>query len=101
MALRGAELLIYPTAIGWFDGDDEDEKARQLEAWVAVQRGHAVANSLPVIAVNRVGFESAALSEVSPDEILSGEMKFCQQATVEQPVIKFSAPRIRAVRVKF
>jgi N-carbamoylputrescine amidase len=72
MALRGAELLIYPTAIGWFDGDDEDEKARQLEAWVAVQRGHAVANSLPVIAVNRVGFESAALSEVSPDEILSG-----------------------------
>lgn len=72
MALRGAELLIYPTAIGWFDGDGEDEKARQLEAWVAVQRGHAVANSLPVIAVNRVGFESAALSEVSPDKILSG-----------------------------
>lgn len=75
MALRGAELLIYPTAIGWFDGDDEDEKARQLEAWVAVQRGHAVANSLPVVAVNRVGFESAALSEVSPDEILSGGNK--------------------------
>lgn len=75
MALRGAELLIYPTAIGWFDGDDEDEKARQLEAWVAVQRGHAVANSLPVIAVNRVGFESAALSEVSPYEILSGRNK--------------------------
>ena len=72
MALRGAELLIYPTAIGWFDGDGEEEKARQLEAWVAVQRGHAVANSLPVIAVNRVGFESVALSEVSPDEILSG-----------------------------
>lgn len=75
MALRGAELLIYPTAIGWFDGDGEDEKARQLEAWVAVQRGHAVANSLSVIAVNRVGFESAALSEVSPDEILSGGNK--------------------------
>ena len=75
MALHGAELLIYPTAIGWFDGDDEDEKARQLEAWVAVQRGHAVANSLPVIAVNRVGFESAALSEVSPDVILSGGNK--------------------------
>ncbi|WP_298784607.1 carbon-nitrogen hydrolase [uncultured Campylobacter sp.] len=72
MALRGAELLIYPTAIGWFDGDGEEEKARQLEAWVAVQRGHAVANSLPVITVNRVGFESIALSEVSPDEILSG-----------------------------
>ncbi|MGG7072951.1 carbon-nitrogen hydrolase [Campylobacter sp. 9BO] len=57
MALKGAEILIYPTAIGWFDGDSDDEKSRQLEAWVAVQRGHAVANGLPVVAVNRVGFE--------------------------------------------
>lgn len=58
MALSGAKILIYPTAIGWFDGDDEATKSAQLEAWVAVQRGHAVANNLPVIAVNRVGFES-------------------------------------------
>ncbi|QKF65121.1 carbon-nitrogen hydrolase [Campylobacter corcagiensis] len=58
MALKGAEILIYPTAIGWFDDDEEDEKFRQLEAWVAVQRGHAVANGLPVVAVNRVGFEA-------------------------------------------
>lgn len=58
MALSGAKMLIYPTAIGWFDGDDEATKSAQLEAWVAVQRGHSVANSLPVIAVNRVGFES-------------------------------------------
>ena len=58
MALSGAKMLIYPTAIGWFDSDDEATKSAQLEAWVAVQRGHAVANSLPVIAVNRVGFES-------------------------------------------
>ena len=58
MALSGAKMLIYPTAIGWFDGDDEATKSAQLEAWVAVQRGHAVANSLPVIAVNRIGFES-------------------------------------------
>ena len=57
MALKGAEILIYPTAIGWFDSDEEDEKYRQLEAWVSVQRGHAVANTLPVVAVNRVGFE--------------------------------------------
>ena len=57
MALKGAKILIYPTAIGWFEGDSEDEKSRQLEAWVAVQRGHSVANGLPVIAVNRVGFE--------------------------------------------
>lgn len=57
MALKGAEILIYPTAIGWFDSDEEDEKYRQLEAWVSVQRGHAIANTLPVVAVNRVGFE--------------------------------------------
>lgn len=58
MALKGAQLLIYPTAIGWFDADSEDEKKRQLDAWVTVQRGHAVANGLPLIAVNRVGFEA-------------------------------------------
>jgi len=57
MALSGAKILIYPTAIGWFDSDSDDEKKRQLEAWVAVQRGHAVANGLPVVVVNRVGFE--------------------------------------------
>ncbi len=57
MALRGAELLIYPTAIGTESTDTPEEQARQLEAWVTVQRGHAVANGLPVIAVNRVGYE--------------------------------------------
>ena len=57
MALAGAELLIYPTAIGWDITDDPDEQTRQLEAWVTVQRGHAVANGLPVIAPNRVGSE--------------------------------------------
>ena len=57
MALAGADMLIYPTAIGWESSDTDDEKARQLEAWVTVQRGHAVANGLPVITVNRVGHE--------------------------------------------
>lgn len=57
MALRGAELLIYPTAIGWESTDTDEEKCRQLDAWVISQRGHAVANGLPVIAVNRVGHE--------------------------------------------
>ncbi len=57
MALRGAEWLIYPTAIGWESTDSDEEKARQLDAWITVQRGHAVANGLPVIAVNRVGHE--------------------------------------------
>lgn len=57
MAMRGAELLIYPTAIGWESSDTVEEKARQLGAWVTVQRGHAVANGLPVISVNRTGHE--------------------------------------------
>jgi N-carbamoylputrescine amidase len=57
MALRGAEILIYPTAIGWESSDTDEEKSRQLGAWVTVQRGHAVANGLPVVAVNRVGHE--------------------------------------------
>ncbi|MGM9796523.1 MAG: carbon-nitrogen hydrolase [Parabacteroides sp.] len=57
MAMRGAEMLIYPTAIGWESSDTAEEKARQLGAWVTVQRGHAVANGLPVISVNRTGHE--------------------------------------------
>ncbi|WP_257906300.1 N-carbamoylputrescine amidohydrolase [Campylobacter lari] len=57
MALKGAQILIYPTAIGWFDKDEKEEKQRQLEAWIGVQRGHAIANGLPVVAINRVGFE--------------------------------------------
>jgi N-carbamoylputrescine amidase len=57
MALAGAELLIYPTAIGWESSDAPEEKARQYGAWFVVQRGHAVANGLPVITVNRVGHE--------------------------------------------
>lgn len=57
MALQGAEILIYPTAIGYASSDTPDEQQRQREAWTTVQRGHAVANGLPVVAVNRVGFE--------------------------------------------
>lgn len=57
MALRGAEILIYPTAIGWESSDTIDEQTRQREAWITIQRAHAVANGLPVISVNRVGHE--------------------------------------------
>lgn len=57
MALAEADLLIYPTAIGWESTDTDAEKARQREAWITVQRGHAIANGLPVVSVNRVGFE--------------------------------------------
>ena len=58
MALKGAELLIYPTAIGWESSDTQAEKDRQRDAWMIVQRGHAVANGLPVVTVNRTGHET-------------------------------------------
>jgi len=66
MALAGADLLIYPTAIGWDPTDEADEKERQRDAWQTIQRGHAIANGLPVLSVNRVGFEA------SPDSRASG-----------------------------
>jgi len=59
MALAGAELFIYPTAIGWDPADDNDEQHRQLDAWLTVQRSHAITNNLPVIACNRTGIESS------------------------------------------
>ena len=58
MALAGAELLLYPTAIGWEPGDTAQEQARQREAWITVQRGHAISNCLPVLACNRIGMEA-------------------------------------------
>ena len=58
MALAGAEMLIYPTAIGWESSDMEAEKQRQLDAWITLQRAHAVANGIPVVSVNRTGFEA-------------------------------------------
>ncbi|MEX0873189.1 MAG: carbon-nitrogen hydrolase [Aquisalimonadaceae bacterium] len=57
MAMAGAELLLYPTAIGWAGTDDADEQTRQRDAWITIQRSHAVANGLPVLSCNRVGFE--------------------------------------------
>ncbi len=63
MALAGAEMLLYPTAIGWDPRDDDAEKERQRQAWILSQRGHAVANGLPVLSCNRVGFEPSPLAE--------------------------------------
>ena len=57
-ALHGADLLLYPTAIGWDPGDEADEQARQRDAWITIQRAHAVANGLPVVVANRTGFEA-------------------------------------------
>lgn len=67
MAMTGAELLIYPTAIGWSPDEDADEKVRQRDAWITVQRAHAIANGLPVISVNRVGHESDPAGGVGLD----------------------------------
>lgn len=67
MALAGADLLLYPTAIGWDPNDDADEQARQREAWITIQRSHAVANGLPVVVANRVGHEG------SPDPAAPGQ----------------------------
>jgi N-carbamoylputrescine amidase len=57
MALAGADLLLYPTAIGWDPRDDQAEKTRQRDSWVTIQRAHAIANGLPLLACNRVGLE--------------------------------------------
>ncbi len=57
MTLRGAEILIYPTAIGWFDSDSKQEQSRQRDSWITIQRSHAIANAIPLISCNRVGFE--------------------------------------------
>lgn len=78
MALAGAELLIYPTAIGTESSDSLDEQTRQREAWTTVQRGHAVANGLPVVAVNRVGYEE------DPSRVTGG-ISFWGQSFVAGP----------------
>ncbi len=65
MSMRGAEMLIYPTAIGWNPDDTADEKERQREAWITVQRSHAVANGIPVVSVNRNGFEEDPSGQTS------------------------------------
>lgn len=65
MAMKGAEMLVYPTAIGWNPDDTEDEKRRQLDAWITIQRSHAVANGIPVISVNRNGFEEDPSQQTS------------------------------------
>lgn len=65
MALQGADVLIYPTAIGWESTDSDDEKNRQLDAWMISQRAHAVANGLPVISVNRTGHETDPSSQTN------------------------------------
>ncbi len=84
MALAGAELLLYPTAIGWDMSDTEDERARQRDAWITVQRGHAIANGLPLLSCNRTGFEAA------PDSSAGG-IQFWGSSFVAGPQGEFLA----------
>lgn len=106
MALAGAEILIYPTAIGWFDGDEMEEKKRQLEAWVAVQRGHAVANGAFVIAVNRVGHEKDSAGVMEGIRFWGNSFVFGPQGEVifrageeeQESIVNLEIDRIDEVR---
>lgn len=95
MALRGAHLLIYPTAIGFESSDNENEKMRQLNAWMTVQLGHAVANGIPVVTVNRVGHEPDPSCQTRGIEFWGssfiagqqGEILHCASSTHEEETI--------------
>ena len=95
MALRGADLLIYPTAIGFESSDNENEKMRQLNAWMTVQLGHAVANGIPVVTVNRVGHEPDPSGQTRGIEFWGssfiagqqGEILHCASSTEEEETI--------------
>jgi N-carbamoylputrescine amidase len=72
MALAGAELLLYPTAIGWNPADEADEQSRQREAWITIQRAHAVANGLPVLVANRIGYEADPCGQTRGSQFWGG-----------------------------
>lgn len=74
MALAGAELLLYPTAIGWNPQDAPEEQARQRDAWITIQRSHAVANNIPVLSANRVGFESDPSKQTAGSQFWGSSM---------------------------
>lgn len=107
MALQGAELLIYPTAIGYESSDSDEEQQRQREAWTTVQRGHAVANGLPVISVNRVGFEPDPSKQTNGIQFWGSSMvvgpqgEFLYRAPADQEVsriVKVDLERSEQVR---
>ncbi|MCQ2606948.1 MAG: carbon-nitrogen hydrolase [Bacteroidales bacterium] len=107
MAMKGADMLIYPTAIGWESSDTQDEKNRQRDAWIISQRGHAVANGLPVISVNRVGWEKDPSGQTNGIQfwgssfVVGPQGEFLQQAsseTEETMVVEVSLSRSEDVR---
>jgi N-carbamoylputrescine amidase len=92
MALAGAELLLYPTAIGWDPGDDDAEKNRQRDAWILSHRGHAVANGLPVLSCNRVGHEASPLATAGIDfwgnsHVLGPQGEFLAEAGADATIL--------------
>lgn len=106
MALAGADLLLYPTAIGWDPGDPQDEKNRQRDAWITVQRGHAIANGLPLLACNRVGFEAApdggrGIQFWGSSFVVGAQGEFLAQASPDRPellVAEIDLARSESVR---
>lgn len=106
MALAGAQLLIYPTAIGYESSDTAEEQARQRDAWVTVQRGHAVANGLPVIAVNRTGHEDDPSGQTRGIDFWGnsfvagpqGELLFCAGTEETNAIVQVDLQRSENVR---
>jgi N-carbamoylputrescine amidase len=107
MALAGAELLLYPTAIGWESTDTAEEQARQREAWITVQRGHAISNCLPVLACNRIGHEadpsgqSGGIQFWGSSSVIGAQGELLAQAAMDRAetlVIELDLARTEQVR---
>lgn len=106
MALAGAELLLYPTAIGWDPNDDAAEQQRQRDAWITVQRGHAVANGLPLLACNRTGFEAdpagvtAGVQFWGSSFVTGPQGEFLAQASAERELLLADIDLARSEQVR-
>lgn len=105
MALAGAELLLYPTAIGWDPEDDNEEKTRQRDAWILSHRGHAVANGVPVLSCNRVGHETSPLGASGIDfwgnsHVLGPQGEFIAEAGTEPTLLVCDIDLGRSERVR-
>lgn len=101
MAMAGADLLIYPTAIGWDPNDAEDEQKRQREAWITIQRAHAVANGIPVLSVNRVGTEPGGAVFWGSSFVAGCQGEILEQADTNSEtelVVELDSSRSEAVR---
>jgi N-carbamoylputrescine amidase len=93
MALEGAEMLLYPTAIGWNPNDDQAEKDRQQEAWITIQRAHAIANGIPVLSCNRCGLEADPSGQTSGIQfwghsfVVGAQGEFLAKASIDNPEV--------------